>query len=59
MVKSIFYDYKIVYIQEVESIDSRGTSKYIVFLEDKTSIKLARIFDGEMNTWKDFKKSIY
>jgi len=59
IVKSVYYDYKIVHIQEIETLDSRGTPTYIVFLEDKISLKMVRIFDGEMKPWKDFKKSIY
>jgi len=57
IVKSVYYDYKIVYAQEVETNDSRGIPTYIVLLEDKTSIKVVRIYEGEMNVWKDYTKT--
>lgn len=57
IVKSMYYDYKILYAQEVETLDSHGVPTYIVFLEDKTNIKLVRIHDGEMNVWKDYTKT--
>ena len=58
IVKSVYYDYKITCAQEVETTDSRGIPTYIVFLEDKTSIKLVRIFNGEMDVWKDYTKTM-
>lgn len=57
IVKSTYYDYKIVYAQEIETLDSQGVPTYLVFLEDKTNIKVVRIFKGEMNVWKDLTKT--
>jgi hypothetical protein len=56
-VKGVYYDYKIVYVQEIETVDSEGVPTYIVGLEDETNIKLVKIFAGEMNAWKDFTKT--
>ncbi|HEV8271975.1 MAG TPA: hypothetical protein VGQ04_11765 [Chitinophagaceae bacterium] len=56
-VKSTYYDYNIIYTQEVEVADSKGTPTYIVCLEDKTNIKWIRLYDGEMSVWKEFTKA--
>ena len=56
-VKSAYYDYNIVYIQEVEIPDAEGTPTYIICLEDKTNIKTVRICDGEMSVWKELTKA--
>ncbi|HEU5167067.1 MAG TPA: hypothetical protein VFU29_16065, partial [Chitinophagaceae bacterium] len=52
IVKSSYYDYKIVYTQEVETSDSEDVPTYIVCLEDKSNIKFVRISAGEMSVWK-------
>ena len=57
IVKSAYYDYRIVFAQEIETLESVGVPTYIVFLEDNTSIKLVRIFGGEMTSWKDYAKA--
>ena len=57
VVKSTYYDYKIVYAQEIETADSEGVPTYVVCLEDKTKIKMIRIHDGEMSQWKEFTKT--
>jgi hypothetical protein len=56
-VKSTYYDYNIVYTQEVETIDSGGVPTYVICVEDKTKIKMIRICDGEMNVWKELTRS--
>jgi hypothetical protein len=56
IVKRRFYDYQINYVQEVETLDTYGTPTYIVHLEDNNNIKLARIEDGEMDIYEEFKK---
>lgn len=56
-VKSTYYDYNIVYTQEVETIDSGGVPTYVICVEDKTKIKMIRICDGEMKVWKEFTRS--
>jgi len=57
IVKSVYYDYRIAFAQEIETLESGGVPTYIVFLEDNTSIKLVRIFGGEMSVWKDYTKA--
>jgi len=56
-VKSVYYDYNIIYTQEVEAPGSEGIPTYIICLEDKTNIKMIRICDGEMNVWKEFTRA--
>jgi hypothetical protein len=57
VVKSTYYDYNIVYAQEIETTDSDGVPTYVVCVEDKTKIKLIRVSAGEMNEWKEFTKT--
>jgi hypothetical protein len=56
-VKSTYYDYNIIYAQEVETTGSKGMPTYIICLEDKTNIKMVRICDGEMSVWKEYTKA--
>ena len=57
VVKSTYYDYNIVYAQEIETTDSDGIPTYVICLEDKSKIKLIRVSAGEMNEWKEFTKT--
>jgi|SRR5436190_7306482 len=57
IVKSTYYDYNIVYTQEVETPDSDGIPTYVVCVEDKTRIKMIRIRESEMSEWKEFTKT--
>ena len=57
LVKSTYYDYNIVYAQEIETTDSDGVPTYVVCVDDKTKIKMIRIRDGEMSVWKEFTKT--
>ena len=57
IVKSTYYDYNIVYTQEIETTDSEDVPTYIVCLEDKSNIKLVRIHSGEMSVWKEYTKT--
>lgn len=57
IVKSTYYDYKIVYTQEIETTDSENVPTYVVCLEDKTNIKFVRINAGEMSVWKEYTKT--
>ena len=56
IVKRTYYDFTITYVQEVETIDSHKVPTYIIHLQDKDQIKLVRLFDGEMETWKEYKR---
>jgi hypothetical protein len=56
IVKSKYYDYSIFYVDELETVESAGVPTYVIHLEDKNSLKLVRLYDGEMETWKEYKK---
>jgi len=57
LVKSTYYDYSIVYTQEIETTDSDGVPTYVVCVDDKTKIKMIRISAGEMSEWKEYTKT--
>lgn len=61
LVKSMYYDYDIIQVQEVESPfnveNPLNTVTYIVHLEGKTELINLRIHDGEMEEWQKFIKS--
>jgi len=57
VVKSTYYDYNIIYAQEVETVDTKGTPTYVICIDDNTKIKMIRISDGEMSEWKSFTKT--
>lgn len=54
-VKSTYYDYDIVQVQEIEKPANAFT--YIVHLEGKTKLINLRISDGDMEEWQKFDKS--
>jgi hypothetical protein len=56
IVKSKYYDYNIIVVSEVETLKSQGMPTYVVCLEDKKSVKWLRIYDGDMEVWKEFSK---
>lgn len=56
IVRSKYFDFSIFYVDEVESVDSNGIPTYVVHIEDKTSFKLIRVYDGQMETWKEYLK---
>jgi hypothetical protein len=55
LVKSTYYDYNIFYIEELETVFSNRVPTYIIHIKDKNNIKLIRVFDREMEVWKDVK----
>jgi hypothetical protein len=57
VVKSTYYDYNIVYAQEIETTDTDGVPTYVICVEDKSKIKLIRVSAGEMSEWKEFTKT--
>ena len=57
IVKSTYYDYNIVYAQEIETTDSDGVPTYVVCVDDKTKIKMIRVVNGEMSVWKEYAKT--
>lgn len=56
MVRREYLDYKITYVQEAETLDSKGVPTYIVHLEDASNIKLIRVSNGVMDIYQAFKK---
>ena len=57
IVKSTYYDYNIIYTQEIETADTKGMPTYIICLQDNTNIKMIRICDEEMSVWKEYKRA--
>lgn len=56
IVKREYYDSKITYVQEVETLNSYRNVTYIVHLEDANTIKLVRVCDGEMDVCQQYTK---
>jgi hypothetical protein len=56
IVKRWYYDYSIFYVDEVETLDSGGFPTYIIHIENKTTLKLIRVCNGEMEVWKEYVK---
>lgn len=55
-VKSKYYDYSIGSINELVTADSNGLPTYIIDIKYKDNIKILRIYDGEMEVWKQFEQ---
>ena len=51
MVKSIYYDFSIVQVKEVEQFNFEGIV-YVVYLEDDSCWKTIRVYNGEMEEMK-------
>jgi len=56
IVKRIYYDFSITYVQEAETLDSEGEPTYIVHLEDKDKLLQVRVCNGNMELWRQYKK---
>jgi len=60
-VKSIYYDYAITLVQEIEmpfNVENPlNAPTYIIHLEGKTKFINLRVCDGEMDEWQKFNKS--
>lgn len=55
LVKSYYYDYDLVLVEEVRTL---GGTEFIVYMEDKSSLKLLRVTDkGEMDLFQELDKS--
>jgi hypothetical protein len=44
-------------VEEVETVESNGVPTYLIHVEDQKNIKLIRVSDGHMETWKEYVKS--
>ena len=53
LVRSSYYDFTITSVKEV-SVNKQ--TAYLVTIEDKTSWKVLRIVDGEMDVWEEHQK---
>ena len=56
IVKRTYFDYAITGGVEIETLASDGKPTYVVYIEDKNSIKWLRIFEGEMEVYNEFSK---
>ena len=56
MVKQQYYDYKILVVQEVESVAASVQPTYIITIQGENDIKLIRIQDENMDVYKEFKR---
>ena len=56
IVKSKYYDYKIFYVQEIETFDTIGQPTYLAYIEDDHNFKIVRIWDFNMDTYQEFSK---
>ena len=54
IVKQKYYDYKITYVQEVETAATLGTPTYMVHIEGDNDFKIVRVCDGEMDVYEEF-----
>jgi hypothetical protein len=58
IVKSTYYDYNIMSVQEVETTDSpRDIPTYIICIEDQDNIKQLKVNRGEIEVWKEFQRA--
>jgi hypothetical protein len=62
LVKSTYYDYNITLVQEIDrdpQTFERELSPltYLIHMEGKNSLVIAKVCDGEMQEWRKFKKS--
>ena len=53
LVKSTYYDYDIVNIQEIK-VPLKDSNIYLVYIQDATSIKVLRVYNGEMEVIHDY-----
>ena len=56
IVKSSYYDYKIDYVKEIETVGNYGSPTYLVFIEDDTNFKVVRVGDGIVDVYEQFEK---
>ena len=56
MVKRTYFDYNINGGAEIQTLASDGKPTYVVYIEDKKSIKWLRIYEGEMEVYNEFSK---
>ncbi|MEO6720815.1 MAG: hypothetical protein ABIN67_10620 [Ferruginibacter sp.] len=57
LVKRQYYDFKITYVNEVETFNSGGKPTYVINVEDEKHILQLRVNDGEIEIWKKYNKA--
>lgn len=55
-VKQKYYDYKITYVQEIETGSNLGTPTYMVHIESDNDFKIIRVSEGEMDVYEEYAK---
>lgn len=55
LVKSTYFDYKINYVNEVQTPENVDMPVYIVHIQGNNEIKLIRVCDGAMDVYQEFK----
>ena len=56
LVKRKYHDYSIYFVEEMETTDSEGSPTYLIHLHNRDNVKLIRVFDKEMELWKEYRK---
>ncbi|MGH2649565.1 MAG: hypothetical protein ACRDE8_18445 [Ginsengibacter sp.] len=56
IVKSKYYDYKILQVQEIETINTNNIPTYLVYLEDGNDFMKVRVHDWNMDVYEQFKE---
>ena len=54
IVKQKYYDYKITYVQEVETGANVGMPTYMVHIEGDNDFKIVKVCDGAMDIYEEF-----
>jgi len=54
IVKQKYYDYRITYVQEVETGSTVGMPTYMVHIEGDSDFKIVRVCDGSMDIYEEF-----
>jgi cbb3-type cytochrome oxidase subunit 3 len=54
IVKSKYYDYKIMLVQEVETTATNGTPTYMVHIEGDNDFKIVRVSDDAMDVYEEY-----
>ncbi len=56
IVKSKYYDHKILRVQEIKTIDANDMPTYLVYIELGNDFKIVRVRDREMDVYQEFKR---
>ena len=54
IVKQKYYDYKITYVQEIETGSNVAMPTYMVHIESDNDFKIVRVCDGAMDVYEEF-----